>query len=239
MKRGSKKKMLGWNKNERKAENITATQTVYAAFRNAIITCEMRPGDPISEQALADRYETSRTPVREACNLLHKEGLLDVIPHKGFFVPEMTLQKVQDLFQARLILECGCAEIAARQITPPQLAELEGCVFPKLKGKQKEEMLDLIDRDKRFHLVVAKATGNEYLMDIMSRLHDQATRVIYLFMVKEMERDPRHDFTPQHAEIVKAIKARDPEAACHAMAQHVRVALEHLLDSIFRRRFSI
>src|SRR5688572_7114528 len=87
----------------RESEPVTTAQSVYMALRDAIITCEMRPGEPISEQALADRYQTSRTPVREACNLLHKEGLLDSIPHKGFFIPEMTLQKVQDLYQARMI----------------------------------------------------------------------------------------------------------------------------------------
>src|SRR2546426_7831755 len=81
-------------------EAATTAQSVYRALRNAIITCEMRPGESISEQALANLYNTSRTPVREACNLLHKEGLLDSIPHKGFFVPEMTLQKVQDLYHA-------------------------------------------------------------------------------------------------------------------------------------------
>lgn len=220
-------------------EATTTTQSVYRALRNAIITCEMRPGDSISEQALANLYETSRTPVREACNLLHKEGLLDSIPHKGFFVPEMTLQKVQDLYQARMIVESACAEIAAKQINPRELEELENCAFPKVRGRQKELLLDYVSRNTRFHLSIAKATGNAYLVELVRRLHDQATRVEYLQVTRELEVNLDREVKPEHEEVVKAIKSRDPEAAREAMARHIRGSLETLLNSMLNKRFGI
>lgn len=221
------------------AKTVTTARGVYVALRNAIISCELRPGDSISEQTLADRYHTSRTPIREACNLLHMEGLLDAIPHKGFFVPEMTLQKVQDLYQVRLIVESACAEIAAKQITQTELEELESCAFPKVKGKQKEQLLDYIERNKRFHLVIAKATGNMNLAELVGRLHDQATRVEYLQVTREVELSAGRDTSPDHGEILKAIKSRNPDEARNAMAQHIRGSLENLLNTILQKRFSI
>src|SRR5213593_3383341 len=171
-------------------------------MKEEIITGQLPPGSIISELLLAKRYQTSRTPVREACQFLQKDGLLEAVPHKGFFVAEITMTQIQEL------------EALARPIT--------------FTASNQQSFRRSSELNHRFHLRIAEITGNVEMIKILSNILDKITRAQYL----EAKMAPMI-IGPEHEEIVRAIKGRDPDAAEKAMVAHIQSSLDRLLHVIF------
>jgi len=207
---------------------------VYEAMKEEIITGQLPPGSIISELTLAERYQTSRTPVREACQFLQKDGLLEAVPHKGFFVAEITMKQVQDIYQLRLVLEGTCARIAAEKITRSELQDLEALARPiTFTASNQQSFRRSTELNRRFHLRIAEITGNQELIKILSNILDKITRAQYL----EAKKAPMV-IGPEHEEVVRAIKGRDPAVAEKLMVTHIQNSLDRLLNVIFSSKLS-
>jgi DNA-binding GntR family transcriptional regulator len=89
---------------------------VYGLLKNWILNCRLRPGDFLPEVEIAAQCNTSRTPVREACNRLSEEGWLSKIQNKGFIVSPISIQDIIEVYQFRKLLECFTAERTAQVI---------------------------------------------------------------------------------------------------------------------------
>jgi DNA-binding GntR family transcriptional regulator len=96
----------------------------YDQIKEAILTGVLKPMERIAEAHLAERLGLSRTPIREAFGRLAAEGLIVVVPQRGSFVSQLSLDHVLEIYQIRMPLECMAARIAAEMIDEPQLAEL-------------------------------------------------------------------------------------------------------------------
>jgi Bacterial regulatory proteins, gntR family len=88
--------------------------TIYLAIRQAILTCEFQPGQELREQALAERYRASRSPVRDSLLRLEKEELVTVLPRQGYRVDPILMSDVADILSFRLLIEPASAMAAAR-----------------------------------------------------------------------------------------------------------------------------
>ena len=95
-------------------KNEGEVDRVYRLLKNWILQCEFRPGDFLTEVSLAERCETSRTPIREACNRLSQEGWISGIRHKGYVVPSISARDIVEIYEYRKLLECFNAEKAAQ-----------------------------------------------------------------------------------------------------------------------------
>src|SRR5207248_9046269 len=80
-------------------------ERAYACIKEGIVRGEIEERGFLSEKEIMRRYRIGRTPFREACNRLHHEHLLEVVPRRGYLVPEMSLQEVRDLFELRVLVE--------------------------------------------------------------------------------------------------------------------------------------
>src|ERR1700757_3792026 len=86
---------------------------VYQAIRNAILTCELQPGQELREQILAERYRVSRSPIRDSLLRLEQEKLVTVLPRQGYRVNPLSMSDGEDIFGLRLLIEPACAAAAA------------------------------------------------------------------------------------------------------------------------------
>src|SRR5437899_2482175 len=96
------------------------TQLVYEELLRRIIACEIAQGEFLSEVKLANDFQSSRTPIREACIHLYKEGFLRVARHKGYVVTEVSLEEIRELYELRQVLEPRAAERAAAKDLGPE-----------------------------------------------------------------------------------------------------------------------
>ncbi len=102
----------------------TLTEKAYQCIKEGIVRGEIEEGVFLSEKQIMKRYQIGRTPFREACNRLHHEQLLEVVPRRGYLVPQMSLQEVRDLFEVRVLVEGAIAELAAVRATEREIEEL-------------------------------------------------------------------------------------------------------------------
>src|SRR5688500_16695365 len=95
---------------------------IYARIKEAVLSCEIAPGAGMREQELAAQFGVSKSPVRDALHRLQSEGLIEVLPRKGYRVKVISLEDALELYEMRIILECACTERMVRVASKSDLA---------------------------------------------------------------------------------------------------------------------
>jgi len=202
------------------------TTVLYEGVREKIVSGEIKPGAILTEAELADEYGVSKTPVREALVLLRHEGFLDSMPRIGHVVATFTVQDVLEVFHLRSILEAEAAGLAAERITEDEIGAL-------LENRDEESALsETADGDGfyerayelnvAFHHLIAQASGNRRLADLVKRLMEDMRRMLAF--------DPRFVEPQHHMEIIEMLKRGDRAEAEEAMRRHVEETKSRLLD---------
>lgn len=177
---------------------------------------EIEEGTFLSETQIMARYGIGRTPYREACNRLHHEGLLQVLPHHGFLVPEMSFHAVCELFEMRLILEDATAQLATVRATDHDIQELEKLAVSRVTfEKSKNTFSALVEANANFHLALAKTTRNRRLLELLRQNLESTERLMYIELRSSGFRE--REFRSFHERIVEALRKRDPEAVRQAV----------------------
>lgn len=186
----------------------TQTEKAYDAIKRAILQDEIEEGVFLSETDIIARYGIGRTPYREACNRLHHEGLLQVVPRRGYFVPEISFHAVCDLFEVRIILEDAIAQLATVRATDQDIQELQHLVErPLPSGASENGFTEFIRANSEFHLHLAKITRNRQLVELLKRNLERTERLMYMELRSRRFGDK--DFRKLHKPIVAALRSRD------------------------------
>jgi len=202
------------------------TEVLYQQVRDKIVSGEIKPGAILTESGLSDEYGVSKAPAREALVLLGHEGLVESMPRIGHVVATFTVQDVLETFHLRSILEAEAAGLAAERITEEGIAAL-------LKNSDEEFALServhedgfyerAYELNMEFHQLIARASGNRRLADLIKRLMEDMRRMLAF--------DPRFVEPRQHMEIIEALKHGDRARAEQAMRIHMEQTKLRLLD---------
>ena len=107
------------------ARQTVLRQHVYEQIKHDIITCKLAPGDPLSENQFVDRFQVSKTPIREALTSLVQDGLVEYTPNRGFRVTPISVADIQEIFEARIFFESEIFRLAVKKISDAEIDELE------------------------------------------------------------------------------------------------------------------
>jgi len=190
----------------------TLVERAYRLLKHGILHGEFPEGGFLREPEILSRYSIGRTPFREACNRLHNEQLLAVVPRHGYMVPELTFRGVRDLLETRVLLEGIAARLAALRADAADITRLAELYEEALKAARDSTALDaFIEANQNFHLQIARMTRNRELEIMVRGVLERSIRLIYLAASrsKEVPRDIQTLLKP----IVEAIRAGDPDAA--------------------------
>ena len=205
------------------SRKLTQTEKAYAALKKAILRGEIEVGVFLSESDIKQRYGIGRTPYREACNRLHHERLLEVVPRRGYLVPEVSYQAVNAIFETRLILEAANAELACVRATVQDLDDLERLAGrPSQSGDPEKDFLGLIQANTDFHLRLAKTTRNRELVELLTRNLEKTERLMHIELRSSRFRENEFQFL--HTRIVDALRTRDPQRAREAVLDDISEA---------------
>jgi DNA-binding GntR family transcriptional regulator len=204
----------------------TSKCRVYRELRRSIIMGHRKPGERLSLEELTATYGAGVTPLRDALQMLGQEGLVIIRPRSGYFVEHITLKQLRELFEVREILEVAAVERAAALVTEDLLQQLEH-VHAGYTGDDDESYDRYTDENRHFHFLIAEASGNHELAEMLGHLHDRLAR----FMVLRGA-----GLTQQytHEKIVAALRARDAAAARQAMLREVTETRDTILDRVIR-----
>lgn len=204
----------------------SSSQRAYAELREQLLRSRFPPDQKINEVVLANEMQISRTPLREALNRLVAEGLL-VDRGRGFSVPGLKPERVFDLFEARLEIECVIVRLACERTTDPDLDAL-AVFLEESRAESPDASVDrLIELDIRFHDTIAELSGNTVLRQTLSNLNDR------IHLIRWIAMEGRRDQTQsQHLEILNHMRARDTDAAIAVMRDHILHRNEDILAAI-------
>ncbi len=202
-----------------------------AALRDLILKGEYSPGQRLKEVEVAHRLGTSRTPVREAVLQLELEGLVQVVPHRGAVVRQLTEADVHEMFDLRAVLEGFCAGQAAALMDEDALDDLEerNAAFERSMARLRRgaPAEPLIRLNAAFHDAVMAGSGNTRVPGVVEKLTAVPTAWKAGFWVSERQREAAVVY---HREIIDAIRSRDPLRADAVMKSHVYAAKDYFTE---------
>ncbi len=198
-----------------KKTKTTQTEKAYLALKRAILQGDIEEGSFLSESEMMSRYAVGRSPYREACNRLHHEALLQVVPHHGYLLPEMSFHSVCELFEVRLMLEDAVAQLATTRATERDTNELERLVKESFSSEKSQAISQFVAAHTRFHLSLARASKNKRLVELVKQTLENTERLMYIEVCSSGARDT--DFRSSHEPILAALKQRDGEAVRKAV----------------------
>lgn len=204
----------------------TISESVYKRLYGQIISLELPPGTPISENAVATSEGVSRTPVREAVLRLSEEKLVEVVPKSGTFVARIPTSALPEALVARRGLEAMTVRSAARIATKSQLLSLYACLEKFNEAIAASDFHALHHVDEEFHHLIAQIGRLPGLWTLVQQVKVQIDR--YRCLTLQFPEEGRADKVAQeHLAIVKAIESRDEIAAMAAMEAHLTELQHH------------
>ena len=211
------------------ARTGSLTYETYDRLRTDIIKGLIRPNERLIAADLAERLNISRTPVREALQLLAAEGLV-VAVKRGYMVREHTSEEIREIYEVRSALEGMAARLVAARASDEAIRAIEeiGAHDDELAKVERSRLVDLNDQ---FHAAIVEASGNERL----GRIKRRNSEHFFNYKIAELYTDQEALASVRgHAAIVRALKARDGDAADKAAREHSDEALEVTLTKIRR-----
>lgn len=206
--------------------SVLLRDIAYNQIKEAIRLAELRPGEPLSETRLSKQLGISRTPVREALQVLAQEGLVQIIPGRAVTVAAPSVQEVMDALHIRWLLEPELARLAARSITPSQLAELYAILEELEDAVARNDWATWSATDNSFHEALSKACPNRLLGELSLQIRN---RISYLSIDVHDDLASMAARTKEHRVIVERIAAGDSDGAAAAMCEHISTLRENTL----------
>lgn len=192
-------------------------EQAYETIKHRIITCAFSPGEELSESAVAASLKIGRTPVHQAFDRLHLEGLVDVLPRKGVVVRPVNLDEVIDIIETRLLNECFAVKLAAERASSAEIVAIRNVLRRADEIQLNDtELMMLLDKD--FHRLIARAAHNEVLASLLLRLHERSLRLWFISLGAPDQQSRVHQ---EHQRIFDAVSRRDGNAAESAMRAHI------------------
>lgn len=200
------------------ARGQTRSHFLEERLAEEIINGRLLPGTRLEEQALADRFKTSRTPVREALRRLAATGLIEIRPRRGVVVSTVTRDRLAQMFETMAELEGACARLAAERMSDAERADL---LALREAGEQIRETGDPDTyevHNRAFHAAIYRGAGNEVLEETAQSVRARLApfRSAQFHIPGRVARS-----TSEHADVVDAIVAGDGDRAYTAMRSHM------------------
>jgi DNA-binding GntR family transcriptional regulator len=211
----------------------SSSRRAYDILRRAFVLCEIMPGSQVTEPFLADRYRLTRAAVRVALGRLRHQGWIEASPRKGYVVRPLTLKDIRDLYTVRSLLEPAAAEMAARNATESQLAEIgELARLATYDEVDYEAIKGFLEANTRFHVAVAAASGNERLAQMLEEVLAEMERMFH-FGLSSANRS--FEMSHEHGALVDALMSGDSAAAGTAVREQLRTSEKMVVDVVLLR----
>ena len=200
----------------------TLANEVSDIIHASIINGLFEAGERLTESKLAKQLKTTRAPVREALRNLEKEGLLVYFPHRGYFVREVDLNDIEEIFELRDALEELAIYLLISRTDDKGIRSLEDIVSKMENLELKDEVIQATELDTRFHEQICRSSGNKYLLNVWESMRAQ-------IRIACNSSFPVYDgFVEGHRAVLEAIKTKDVGAAKAAIRNHIQVGLNSL-----------
>ena len=209
----------------------TLKHQAYKIIKENIINCEYAPETVISEEYIQNEISVSRTPIRDALSRLEQEGLVKILPKKGIYIPSITIDEINMLYEARYLIEPHAVAHYRNKIANDSYLQYyrqyDACLAqPCITNYSFEEM------DDNFHSMFINASENSYFMNLYATIESQIRRTRVLTGKEQKGR--LKTTIEEHMEIVKAALKGNWADAADAMQIHLAKSKDIMFDYILK-----
>lgn len=209
--------------------------TAYKWIKDAIESDALKAGEPLSENRLSQEIEISRTPIREALRVLAQEGYVRIVPAKGAFVSEISLEDVKEIYDIRKLLEPFASLSAVNRVPEEDILALErdwNEIRSRVAEGEPVPWSEVAAIDKRFHFTLIRHSTNKRIQQILSSYHAQIERFQSL-SAKSLANV--EDTVLQHLELLACLKERDARGFSERLYDHIVKSEENVLKDYYGR----
>lgn len=189
----------------------------------------LQPGAAIDEQALCERFQASRTPVREALLLLSAKGMVSILPRVGIYVRQLDPRELVAMMEGLAELEGVLARLAARRINTEQKTQLQAALAQTAAHARAADSIGYEQANARLHDLIYQSSGNTFIVE---QTREARLRVAPYRgkMFEKPERLLRSQ--AEHEAVVAAILAGNSEDAAEAMRNHISAGGRAFADMV-------
>ncbi|RWI50256.1 MAG: GntR family transcriptional regulator [Mesorhizobium sp.] len=202
---------------------------IYVKLRQEILSCTLAPGTELREAALAERFDVSKSPIRDALHRLEVDRLVRVEPRRGYHVMPLSLADAEELFDLRMVMEEACVKRTSVNATDEQLSALDR--FREVDVSLEPHLW--IDYNREFHKVLAGFCPNKRLVERTIDVIDQFDRLIAVSIsIAGMQNRPQ--LLAEHCDVIDALQARAGKRAAKLLGQHIGNGRKRVLSVLSR-----
>lgn len=212
------------------ADAPNLAEQAYRRIHRMIMRCELAPSAEVTQGELVASTGLGRSPVREALARLTAEGLMVSRPRFGYQVAPITLADIREIFGLREIVESAAAELACQLAGDADFDQLDAlCVAPG----PADDVETIMARNREFHLLIGKLSGNRRLADVIERLVWEGDR---FFCYQAQSGWPLQQVPTGHQRLVQVMRSRDPASVRLLAASDARSAAANLIELLVSAR---
>jgi DNA-binding GntR family transcriptional regulator len=200
------------------ADARSLSDRAYYRIRELIVSLALPPGSIVNERELMEQLGLGRTPVREALRTLARDRLVEVYPRRGIFVSGVDVRDLAGLSEVRLAVEGAGARLAAERATPEDRDRCAELLEELERAADERDERGLIELDQRIHRHVYRCTHNDFLERTLEEYYVLTLRIWFLALDRVARLE---DAVREHRELLKAIRAGDPDRAELVMRRHI------------------
>ena len=215
---------------------------VYKSLKNEILHLHLLPGSAVSEIETSNKYNVSRTPVRDAFKALASEGLLEVVPHVGTFVSYIDIREISDILFMREVIEQAVLRILATTYTQAQILKIRLALNEQQKliqqmssftpEEQNEAGTRFLVLDNQFHELLFSLAGKKKIWDMLVHSNPQYERFRALLNVGNPE--AMAHLYEAHCELVETIIQKDMDRLQQLVSNHIYGGFSENADIVLK-----
>lgn len=197
----------------------TLSEQLYYVLRQKILAGEYPPGYHLREASIAQEFQTSATPVREAIRRLTQEGLIETERYRGAVVKAYDVEEFLHLYQIREILEIPAAKLAIDRADEKNISDIDAVIVRSEEALAAHDAEALLSLDLTFHETLVHASGNPVLAGISRGIHEKLQTIRKFTIPVSIVGDLSHG---EHKTILDDLRHRDAEAIEHHLRHHIQ-----------------
>jgi DNA-binding GntR family transcriptional regulator len=208
-------------------KSLPLSEIAYQRIKELIVTLKLGPGEQVDEEWVAKSLSIGRTPIREALIRLNAENLVEMVHGRGFFVQDISLSNLKDLFETMLIMERSAVALAANRIKKDQIEDLQQINDNLRQAWLEKNFLQVTLLNSRFHRSIYKATDNSFLFAYLDNLQNQSQRLAYMCFSKDVSSYDMQSHAElsikDHQALIELLEQGNDVEAVNIITEHVKL----------------
>jgi DNA-binding GntR family transcriptional regulator len=220
---------MGTNTNRAEVSTTSVSSAlVLRKLENAILSGYFKPRERLVERDLLAHFDVSRTVIREVLKMLEGKGLVKITPYRGAIVVDLTAEEVEQIFFLRLKLEAVAARLVVENITRIEVQRLKR-LCKELERQMTDKTDQMIEKDNEFHRALFRASGNNYLNEMV----DYLSMKVHMVKFNAWSLPNRIEQSIlEHNAMIAALERRDGEAFERLVTDHLLFSKNNYLEQL-------